>query len=195
MQPQSPEGTTASHAPVARQPGRSPFRQRLEARLELLHMQPPQRGTCPTPTAETDGVSLCSVHDADLNRVQLTGVLGGEPLLSDVGDHPIARLGLASARRWQTPAGRIQLETIWFNLTAWEELAAYCGRALHGGDRVYVEGRLHLWHERYGRWSAACHTVVLDRIVLLSPARGQQVGAEHEHQTRAHHGVRSDRRR
>lgn len=112
------------------------------------------------------------VEALDLNRVLLTGRLGSEPLLYDVGDHPVARLALACERRWRVPGGAVQLETSWFELSAWEELALYCGRLLHQGDRVYVEGSLELWSELYGRASYACHTIVLERIVLLAAAQG-----------------------
>lgn len=118
------------------------------------------------------GVAGIDTHDrSDLNRVQLTGTLGSEPLLYDVGDHLVATLALASARHWCTADGRQQIEQVWFNLSAWEELAAQCGRLLHQGDRVYVEGYLHLWSELRPPQSYACHTVVLDRIVLLAASR------------------------
>jgi single stranded DNA-binding protein len=106
--------------------------------------------------------------DADLNRVQLTGWLGSEPLLYDVGDRPVATLALACERRWRAADGRLQRETTWINLTAWEELAAHCGRLLHQGDRVYVEGSLQLWTEVQAPQSYACHTVIVERIVLLA---------------------------
>ncbi|NJO81798.1 MAG: single-stranded DNA-binding protein [Blastochloris sp.] len=116
--------------------------------------------------------------DADLNRVYLTGTLGSEPLLYDVGDHPVARLALACQRRWRTTTGAMESESTWFNLTAWEELAEQCGRQLHRGDRVYVEGYLHLWSETRPPHSYACHTIVLDRIVLLAAARAADEGAQ-----------------
>lgn len=107
---------------------------------------------------------------ADLNRVHLTGRLGSEPLLYDVGDHPNAALTLVSERHYLTGSGALQVEAIWFNLSASEELADYCGRSLHKHDRVYVEGYLHLWTEIRPPASYGCHTIVLDRIVLLSLA-------------------------
>jgi single-strand DNA-binding protein len=117
----------------------------------------------------------CNTACFDLNRVHLTGELASEPLLYDVGDHPVARLALASRRSWIGPGNRLQLATTWFELTAWEALAEQCGRLLHRGDRVYVEGRLHLWHERRGRQSLLCHSIILDRIELLAAGRGDGV--------------------
>jgi single stranded DNA-binding protein len=105
---------------------------------------------------------------ADLNRIHLTGTLGSEPLLTSVGDHPLATLTLVSERWWRTPAGKRKRDSSWFTLSAWEELAEQCGRLLHRGDRVYVEGSLQLWPDwRSGR-SSTSYTIVLDRIVLLA---------------------------
>lgn len=140
-----PVGQTHAGQRLLGQTGRRPLR-------ALPGRRPPQDGWC----------------DADLNRVHLTGWLGSEPLLYDVGDHPVASMALASERRWCGPAGLLQRETTWFNLTAWEELAAYCGRLLHQGDRIYVEGTLQLWTELRGPVSYACYTITLDRIVLLA---------------------------
>jgi single-strand DNA-binding protein len=104
----------------------------------------------------------------DVNQIQLTGYLGSEPLLYDVGDHPVAELALACQRRCQVSCGELQLTTTWFNLTAWEELAAYCGRFLHRGDRVSVAGTLQLWSETRGPVSILCHRILLEQIVLLA---------------------------
>lgn len=131
-------------------------------------MTPPAHAPANPAGSGAGGATPTTVDDADLNRVQLTGVLGSEPLLSDVGDHPVAALVLACQRRWRTPSGTVHIATTWVNLSAWEDLAEQCGRQLHRGDRVYVEGRLHLWSELRGPHSYACHTIVLDRIVLLA---------------------------
>lgn len=104
------------------------------------------------------------VTDADLNRVQLTGRLGGEPRLVSVADHPVALLALGCQRRSIGAQGAQELETTWLTLTAWEELAEQCGRLLHAGDRIYVEGRLH-----HGEAQAPGPTIIIDRLVLLAP--------------------------
>lgn len=108
----------------------------------------------------------------DLNRVHLTGWLGSEPLLRDVGEHPVAELCLVSTRCWRAADGRLELARTWFNLTATDELAEHCARLLHQGDRVYLEGTLQLWSEQRGSHSALCHTILLDRIDLLVPGSG-----------------------
>jgi single stranded DNA-binding protein len=121
----------------------------------------------PVSSAAEPGILTASAG-ADLNRIHLTGHLGSEPLLYDVGDHPVATLALACERRWRAADGRLQLETTWINLSAMEELAEHCGRLLHRDDRVYVEGSLHLWTEVQASQSYACHAVIVERIVLLA---------------------------
>lgn len=147
---------------------RSPLSARTAALLHRLRAYPPRPTGHTAADLPADALRPAAGDDADLNRVQLTGVLGSEPLLYDVGDHPVAALALVCQRRWRTPSGGMQFATTWFNLSAWEELAEQCGRQLHRGDRVYVEGHLHLWSELRGPQSYACHTIVLDRIVLLA---------------------------
>lgn len=127
---------------------RSPLAARTAALLERA-----RRPASPPPVA-----------DADLNRVHLTGRLGGEPRLVSVADHPVALLALGCQRRGVGAQGAQELETTWLTLTAWEELAEQCGRLLHAGDRIYVEGQLH-----QGEAHAPGPTIIIDRLVLLAP--------------------------
>lgn len=149
----------------------SPLRARTVKLLQRLRAQPAEAATPQSPHVSATTSTACPNDDADLNRVHLTGTLGCEPLLHDVGDHPVAALALACQRRWRNAAGAVQVETSWFNLVAADELAEQCGRLLHRGDRVYVEGSLRVWTELRGPHSYGCHTVALDRIVLLAVGR------------------------
>jgi hypothetical protein len=139
---------------IAMRGGRSRFAARLAARLRQLRAEAASAIEAGSP--------------ADTNRVQLSGLLGSEPLLYDIGDHSVAELALACQCRYQVSCGALQLTTTWFNLTACEELAAYCGRFLHRGDQVSVAGTLQLWTETRGPVSVLCHRVLLDDIVLLA---------------------------
>jgi single stranded DNA-binding protein len=174
-----PQAGSAEHA-TRPQGRRSPLTARTAKLLQHLRAFPPGDDGCAADDVPGDAACAVVDEDADLNRVQLTGVLGSEPLLYDVGDHPVAALALACQRRWRSPSGSVQLATTWFNLSAWEELAEQCGRQLHRGDRVYVEGYLHLWTETRPPQSYACHTIVLDRIVLLV-AGGRAAEGDEEH--------------
>jgi single-strand DNA-binding protein len=137
--------------------------ERLRVETQCTVDRPPLR------TQHTQPQALV-LPDADLNRVHLTGILGSVPMLYTSGDHPVAALSLRCTERWQTPDGRLKSETAWYNLTAWEELAEHCGRSVHPGDRVYVEGRLHLTPTVHGSHSFTTLTIIVDRIVILDVA-------------------------
>lgn len=151
-----------------RQAGRrpSPLATRTAALLERLRAEadgPTQRKAprqAPSIPPDTDS------WQADLNRVQLTGRLAREPLLHDVGDHRIASLQLVSERRWRTAPGTVMRDHSWHRLTAWEDLADLCGRLLHAGDRVYVEGQLRPISGQGG--AVLTYEIVLDRLILLA---------------------------
>lgn len=155
----------------------SPLRARTARLLQRLRAQPGEAAAPQEPHVSPATSAAYINDDADLNRVHLTGTLGCEPLLYDVSDHSVAALALACQRRWHNAASAAQVETIWFNLVASDELAEQCGRLLHRGDRVYVEGSLRLWTELRGPHSYGCHTVAIDRIVLLAASRCDREGA------------------
>jgi hypothetical protein len=146
----------------------SPLRARITARLQRLHAEPIATQIQLPPRVFPNLLSARHIETADLNRVCLTGTLGSEPLLYDIGDHPAATLTLMSERCWRTGSGALELETTWFTLSASEALAEQCGRLLHCGDRIFVEGSLHLWPDWRSGYLSTGHSIVLDRIVLLA---------------------------
>ncbi|NTU78149.1 MAG: single-stranded DNA-binding protein [Chloroflexales bacterium] len=151
---------------VCRQAGDDRHTLSLEARTaELLQRLRAQR------VGQT--MDLAGTPDewqADLNRVQITGHLAREPLLYDVADHHVAALELVSERRWRTASPLVVRTHILFQLTAWEDLADYCGRHLHAGDRLSVEGQLRPSTGRAADEIPQAYEIVLDRVVLLTPA-------------------------
>jgi len=167
-EPTSPVRTARPHG--------SPLRARTVALLQRLRAESASSHQDKAPGAAAPPLPLYALDEMDLNRIHLTGTLGSEPLLYDIGDHPVAALTLASEQRWRTGDGMHHRAQIWFNLSAWEELAEHCGRLLHRGDRVYVEGYLHLWIEPRPPQRDAGHTIVLDRVVLLG-AHGTTTGS------------------
>lgn len=109
----------------------------------------------------------------DLNKVQLTGRLGGEPELKTVaGGARIARLRLANSRRARDEQGAAGEQTDWYTLTAWNGLAEICARICQTGDLVYAEGRLRVsqWEDRDGARRTRVE-VVLDQLQLLARSR------------------------
>ena len=73
-----------------------------------------------------------------MNKVFLSGNLTRDPEIryTNTGK-AFTRMGIAINRRYKDK------ESVdYFNLVAWEKTAEFCGRYLHKGSRVLVEGRL-----------------------------------------------------
>ena len=73
-----------------------------------------------------------------MNKVFLSGDLTRDPEIryTNTGK-AFTRMGIAINRRYKDK------ESVdYFNLVAWEKTAEFCGRYLHKGSRVLVEGRL-----------------------------------------------------
>jgi single-strand DNA-binding protein len=49
---------------------------------------------------------------------------------------------LATSERYKDKSGEQQEKTEWHNIVAWRQLAEICGKYLHKGKQVYIEGRI-----------------------------------------------------
>ena len=73
-----------------------------------------------------------------MNKVTLSGNLTRDPEVRYTqAGKPYARMGIAVNRPYSK-----EKVTDFFNLTAWDKTAEFCGRYLVKGTRVLVEGRL-----------------------------------------------------
>lgn len=78
-----------------------------------------------------------------LNKVQIIGNLGADPEIryAPSGD-AIASLRIATTERWKDKEGNQQEATEWHRVTFWGRIAEVCGKYLHKGDTIYVEGKI-----------------------------------------------------
>ena len=77
-----------------------------------------------------------------MNKVFLTGNLTRDPEVKYTpSGKAMSRMGIAVSRRFKN-AETGQSDVDFFNLTAWEKTAEFCGRYLRKGSRVLVEGSL-----------------------------------------------------
>ena len=77
-----------------------------------------------------------------MNKVFLTGNLTRDPEVKYTPNgKAVSKLGIAVNRRSKN-AETGQFDVDFFNLTAWEKTAEFCGRYLRKGSRVLVEGSL-----------------------------------------------------
>ena len=74
-----------------------------------------------------------------MNRVFLSGNLTRDPEVRYTQNgKAFARMGIAVRRQFSKDKDAVDF----FNLTAWEKTAEFCGRYLTKGSRILVEGRL-----------------------------------------------------
>lgn len=78
-----------------------------------------------------------------VNKVILVGHLGKDPELryTPSGD-AVATFTLATSERFKGRDGQQQEKTEWHNIVAWRQLAEICGKFLHKGKQVYIEGKI-----------------------------------------------------
>ncbi len=110
---------------------------------------------------------------ADLNRVFLAGNLTRDPEIRYAkSGEAVADLQLATNRKWRDRDGKDQEEVCYIGVVVWGRQAEPCGKYLHKGSPVLVEGRL-----KYETWEKdgqkrSVHRVQADRVQFLDrPAR------------------------
>ena len=78
-----------------------------------------------------------------VNKVILVGNLGKDPELKYTpSGAAVVTFSIATSERYKDRSGEQQEKTEWHNIVAWRQLAEICGKYLHKGKQVYIEGRL-----------------------------------------------------
>ena len=76
-----------------------------------------------------------------VNKVILVGNLGKDPELRYTpSGAAVATFSIATTDRFKDKDGNQKTE--WHNIVAWRQLAEICGKYLHKGKQVYIEGRI-----------------------------------------------------
>ena len=77
-----------------------------------------------------------------MNKIFLSGNLTRDPEVRYTPNgKAMAKMGIAVQRQFKNSETG-QYDVDFFNLTAWEKTAEFCGRYLRKGSRVFVEGRV-----------------------------------------------------
>jgi len=78
-----------------------------------------------------------------VNKVILIGNLGRDPEVQTLeGGTVVAKFPLATTESYKDREGVRHDQTEWHNIVAWRQLAEICGKFMHKGSMVYVEGKL-----------------------------------------------------
>ncbi len=110
-----------------------------------------------------------------MNKIILIGNLGKDPEFDYTPSGvAMARFSLAVNRTTRNSSGEKQVETDWFNVIAWRQLAEICNNYLHKGSKVYIEGRLQQrkYTDRNGVERTAIDVVAND-MEMLTPKSAQ----------------------
>ncbi len=104
-----------------------------------------------------------------LNKVMIIGNLGRDPEMRYTpSGRPVTTFSVATSRTWNTSEGEKHVETEWFNVVAWSNLAEICKQYLNKGQQVYIEGRLQTrhWDDQEGNKHTSVEIVANEMIIL-----------------------------
>ena len=114
-----------------------------------------------------------------VNKVILVGNLGKDPDLryTPSGD-AVVTFSLATTERYKDREGNRQAKTEWHNIVAWRQLAEICGKFLHKGKQIYVEGKIQnrSYDDRDGNKRYISEVVINEMQMLGSRDDNQQGG-------------------
>ncbi len=112
-----------------------------------------------------------------VNKVILVGNLGKDPELRYTpSGAAVATFSLATTNPFKDKEGNKQTE--WHNIVAWRQLAEICGKYLHKGKQVYIEGRIQTrsYDDRDGN-KRYITEIVADQMQMLG-SRDDQGGGQ-----------------
>lgn len=116
-----------------------------------------------------------------VNKVILVGNLGKDPELRYTpSGAAVATFSLATSERYKDRNGEMQDKTEWHNIVAWRQLAEICGKYLHKGKQVYIEGRIQTrsYDDKDGN-KRYITEIVADQMRMLG-SRGDEGGESRE---------------
>lgn len=113
-----------------------------------------------------------------VNKVILVGNLGKDPELRYTpSGTAVATFSLATTERFKDREGNRQEKTEWHNVVAWRQLAEICGKFLHKGKQVYIEGKIQTrsYDDRDGN-KRYITEIVADQMQMMGSRDDQQGG-------------------
>ncbi len=115
-----------------------------------------------------------------VNKVILVGNLGKDPELRYTpSGTAVATFSLATTERYKDRDGNRQDKTEWHNIVAWRQLAEICGKYLHKGKQIYIEGKIQTrsYDDRDGN-KRYITEIVVDQMQMLGSRDDSQGGGQ-----------------
>ena len=108
-----------------------------------------------------------------LNKVMLIGNVGNDPdVRTTSSGTPVAKMSLATTRKWKDGSGEQKEKTEWHRLTVWGKLVDVVERYVKKGDRLYVEGRIEYSESESDGQKKYWTNVNVFEMVMLGGATG-----------------------
>ncbi len=116
---------------------------------------------------------------AGVNRVILIGNLGKDPEIRHTESGlAIVKFSLATTEGVRAERSKGEDRTEWHNIVAFDKLAEICGKYLHKGKQVYIEGRIQTrdWTDKEGnkRWTTEIIAHVMKMLGPKEDGQGQR---------------------
>ena len=88
----------------------------------------------------------------------------------------VCNFSVACNERYKDKGGQQQEKVEFVNIVAWRQLAEICGKFLHKGKQVYLEGKFttRKWQDRDGNDRYSSEIVIDEMQMLGSKSDGQQ---------------------
>jgi len=115
-----------------------------------------------------------------LNKVMIIGKLGRDPEMRYTpSGRPVTTFSIGTSRSWNTAEGEKRVETEWFNVVAWNNLAEICKQYLAKDRLVYIEGRLQNrhWEDTEGHAHTSTE-IVAHEMIMLDERKEHQLNVE-----------------
>jgi single-strand DNA-binding protein len=106
---------------------------------------------------------------SNLNKIMVIGNLGGDPEMRFTpSGNPVTTFNVATNRSYNGSDGERKEETEWFSVVTWSRLAENCNRFLTKGQKIYVEGRLHVrnWDGQDGQKHTRVE-IIANNVIFL----------------------------
>ena len=103
-----------------------------------------------------------------VNKAFLLGNLGKDPDLHYTPSGvAVCTFSIATSERFKDKQGEQQERTEWHNIVAWRQLAEICGKYLHKGKQVYIEGKIQTRSYEYRDGNKKCITEIIANEMLI----------------------------
>ena len=116
-----------------------------------------------------------------VNKAILVGRLGADPEVRYTPDGTmITNFRMATDEQWKDKNGEKVQKTEWHRIVTYRKLAEICGKFLHKGSLVYVEGRIQTraWDDKEGVKRYTTEINASDMRMLDSKGQRSDVSSE-----------------